>query len=311
MATNKLSTVCKIIEIAANLTDPVYQGTYYGKTVHTPDIINVIQRAKNVGVTKIMVTGGSLTESSLALNMCQLDSSLYSTVGCHPTRCTEFENCTDGPAGYLNKLKELAISGMSTSKVIAFGEVGLDFDRLEFCSKEVQLKHYEPQIQLACELKLPLFLHCRNSFSEFYPIMKKYAHNICGGVVHSYTGTLEEALAFIELGLHIGINGCSMKTEENLRVIAGIPIEKIMVETDAPWCDIKQTHASFRFVKTSVKSVKKEKWSENFLVKSRNEPCRIIEVLEVISGIKNIPLNEVIDQTYENTCGVFFKSELK
>lgn len=71
----------------------------------------------------------------------------------------------------------------------------------------------------------------------------------------------------------IGINGCSLKTVENLEVMSGVPVERMMIETDSPYCDIKPTHAGFKHVVTSWPSKKKEKHEEPSMIKGRNEPC--------------------------------------
>jgi TatD DNase family protein len=86
----------------------------------------------------------------------------------------------------------------------------------------------------------------------------------------------------INLDLYIGINGCSLKTDENLEVVKAIPVDRLLLETDAPWCEIRPTHASFKYwknIEDSLKDVytppskKKEKFESGFMVKSRNEPC--------------------------------------
>lgn len=123
---------------------------------------------------------------------------------------------------------------------------------------------------------LPLFLHCRNAAKDLYNILKK--HTELKGVVHSFDGTAEEAKLFIDLGLYIGLNGCSLKTKENLQVVASLPKEKILLETDSPWCEIRQTHAGYGFISKENKSTpsnKKEKWTSETMVKGRNEPSNI------------------------------------
>ena len=297
-----------IVDIGVNLTDPVYQGRYHHnpQQQHPPDLDRVLERAEASGLTQLIVTGGSLAESREALQISCTSPMLYSTVGCHPTRCLEFEQCKDGAEAYLAKLRELVLTNKDSGKIVAIGETGLDFDRLHFCPKEVQVKHFPPQVLLSIELGLPLFLHCRNAFHDFYAVMKQHISSVKGGVVHSFTGSIEEAIAFTELGLYIGINGCSLKTEDNLKAVSAIPLDKLMVETDAPWCEIKQSHASYKFVKTQFPAVKKEKWDKDKMVKSRNEPCKISQVLEVIAAVKNCSIEQVIEKTHENSRNLFF-----
>lgn len=129
---------------------------------------------------------------------------LFSTVGCHPTRCNEFEESGD-PEAYLSSLSEIAIN--NKDKIVAIGEMGLDYDRLQFCSKDIQKKYFEMQLSLCSTLKLPMFLHCRNAAEDFVRILRKHKDKLTAGVVHSFDGNTEEAYSLLQLGLYIGING--------------------------------------------------------------------------------------------------------
>lgn len=192
----------KFIDIGANLTDSMYQGVYNGSKKHEPDLIPVLKRSWEAGLEKLIITGGSVEESKKAIELANSDDRLFATVGCHPTRCSEFELPPNTPDEYLTHLDNLVKE--NRSKVVALGECGLDYDRLQFCPKDSQKKYFELQLTLNQSLQLPLFLHCRNAASDLYQILSKYTFK---GVIHSFDGSIEEATKFIDLGYYIGLNG--------------------------------------------------------------------------------------------------------
>lgn len=301
---NKQSVFLKMrfIDIGANLTDGMFQGIYGESQKHPEDLNNVLERAYKIGVEKIIITVGSKLDFPRAKELIQKHDKLSMTVGIHPTRCNEFiENGPD----YLKYLSEQIQE--NRNKVSAIGELGLDYDRLKFCDKETQKTYFEEQLKLAEQFELPLFLHCRAAHDDLFNILERNKEKIKkGGVVHTFDGTLDQAKAFIDMGLYIGINGCSLKTEENIKTAAEIPDDKILLETDAPWCEIRPTHAGHKHVKTKFDTVKKkEKWLETHMIGGRCEPSQIIQVLEVLAGIKNRPIEELSEIYYQNTIKLF------
>lgn len=234
--------------------------------------------------------------------------------------------------------------------LVAMGEFGLDYDRLHYCNKAVQLHSFEAQLKVAASLEpqLPLFLHSRAAHSDFVSLLKaafgdRLERLEKGGVVHSFTGTAEEMHELMDLGLYIGINGCGFKTAQNCAVVKEVHLDRLMLETDGPWCEVRPSHEGWKYlvekkpaqepvengtatptegqprqqkqskknqkkepeVPERFKVVKKEKWEQGAMVKGRNEPCNIERVAKIVAGIKGVSVQEVCEAAWRNTAKVF------
>ncbi|CAE8671844.1 unnamed protein product [Polarella glacialis] len=316
------SSAAPLFDVGANMLDPMFQGEYREKPRHPADLPAVLSRGLAAGVRKIIITAGSLQESRDALALCRrhraaavegdLWPTLCCTVGVHPTRCGEFEASSGGgPDAHLQALLE-AGQAAGRELVVATGECGLDYERLEFCPRDVQLEYFELQVTgLAVPLGLPLFLHCRSgeAAQDMLGLLAKYRPSLPTppGVVHSFDGSIEDARRFLELGFYIGLNGCSLRTPENLEVVKQLPSDRILLETDAPWCSIKASHAGHSFVKTHFEEVKKpEKFEEGKCVKDRCEPCHLRQVLEVVAGCRGADPEVLASEIAKSTDLVFF-----
>lgn len=304
----------RFVDIGANLLDERFtEGCYHGKSRHEPDFDKVLQRASDGGIRHLILTAGTLEESALAIKKVrelrqsnQTNCELYCTVGVHPTRCTEFEHNKKGADEHIQALLKLAKDGMQDGVVAAVGEIGLDYDRLQFCSKDVQREQFGRQLlTLASETGLPLFLHNRNVGEELLELLVEHRDKWRTGVVHSFDDSAELAEKFISLGLYIGLNGCSLKTKENLEVVKMLPLEKILLETDCPYCGVKRTHAGYDFVQTHFASKAEKKYEPGLQVKGRNEPCNIVQVAEVIAGCKGIGVEELVEACFSNSLKLF------
>jgi TatD DNase family protein len=344
--TRKLS----FVDIGANLLDECFtEGTYFGKKRHEPDWDEIMERAAKVGVTHLILTAGTLDDSRRALELVRLlrtkqeqgeeaasatstDRMQFAcTIGVHPTRCLqEFvgssndDDDADGSktskddTAVLQELLELAVDGQSDHSVCAIGEIGLDYDRLEFCPKDIQQHYLLRQLETFDSNPslhpLPLFLHNRNVGSDLLEILVKQQQQQNSrsrrsskytGVIHSFDDSLELALRFIDLGFYIGLNGCSLKTEKNLKVVQELPLNRILLETDCPYCEIKPTHAGFRYIHTKFDKKPDKKFECGLMVKGRNEPCQIIQVAEVIASVKNCTVQHVADVCYQNSLTLY------
>ena len=297
-------------DVGINLTDDVYNGKYHGKQAHENDINHVLQRALDIGCGKLMVTGSDLKESRKAIELAEEHPGLcYATIGVHPCSAKSFDKHPGGPSQLLQELETCAIDGKTRGLATAFGEIGLDYDRLFLTDKDTQLKYFEAQLDVAIRVQLPLFLHSRAASCDFERILKgKLPQLPRRGLVHSFTGTVEEMHSLVSLGLDIGVNGCSMKTEENLEVVRAIPLDHLQIETDGPWCEMRASQASAKYKEDAPplpKAVKKEKWAKDFMIKGRNEPVAVAHVAWVIAKVKRLSIEEICEYALRNSIEMF------
>ncbi|KAJ7900173.1 Mg-dependent DNase [Mycena olivaceomarginata] len=312
----------RFIDIAVNLTDPVFRGTYHGKKKHDDDMDSMLERARKAGLKSMIITGTSLEESRDALSLAR-ELGFFCTVGCHPTRSAEFDQFKGGADAYLLALDKLVASNLNgKGRAVAIGECGLDYDRLRFATQEVQQRHFRSQLSLAKKYHLPLFLHSRAAHADFVRILREEgfgedggkAVGGKGGVVHSFTGSTEEVAELMDMGFYISVNGCSLKTEENLQTAKAIRSDRILLETDAPWCSMTGGHASKHHL-ASLSPTLKELYfppstkPENFTlgkpVKGRNEPSAVGGVAWVIHKLHDIALETLTETAFKNTTDLF------
>jgi TatD DNase family protein len=295
----------------------------------------------------MIITGTSLRESKMALQMAKRYGALrplhicaranlhniadlYATVGCHPTRSNEFDKFGGGPDAYLKALGQLIKNNLSgKGRVVAIGECGLDYDRTRFASEAVQRKHFRSQLALAKEYHLPLFLHSRAAHADFVKILRQEGFGTDGGrgvganggLVHSFTGTAEEAKELMDMGFHLSVNGCSLKTQANLKAAQSLPLDRLLLETDAPWCSMTSMHASKAHLDRLPANLRSLYFpdatrSENFVpgkpVKGRNEPMAIGGVAWVLHRLHpQVPFHELTELAWKNTVDLFKLEELR
>lgn len=318
------------------LDDRFVKGVYRGTFRHDPDLDAVFERAVQTGVDKLILTAGTVEESRNAVAMARQWNrqyqgvKCYSTVGVHPTRCQQVfvdrKNCQEKTdEDLLQELLSIAKEGQSDGTVVAIGEIGLDYDRLQFCPRDVQHKYLIRQLHvLAAETKLPLFLHNRSVGNDLYDVLSH--HRECwgtsGGVVHSFDDSPELAERFMsDLNLHIGLNGCSLRDEESLLTVSKLPLDRIMLETEyvlydmslfssltslsCPYCEVRANHAGYQYIQTKFAAKAEKKFERGYAVKSRQEPCHVIQVAEVVAGCRNDSLEQVATACYSNSIALF------
>lgn len=219
--------------------------------------------------------------------------------------------------------------------VIAVGEIGMDYAELLYCPREIQEKYFVAQMRAFAPLGLPFLFHSRECGMHFHdlleaealanPAMRRRPAALgdadsaipqLSGVVHSFNGTQDEQDKLLAMGLYLSLNGSSFREQEVARQVVRIPRHRVLLETDAPWCDIRQKDYGYGFVKTHFDTVKRKKpFVLGKCLERRNEPCHMVQVVEAYLGCLNaeesegggaVTKEEVTRQLYDN-CKAAFK----
>ena len=208
----------QLIDIGANLTHDSFD--------HDRDA--VLQRARDVGVAQLVVTGASREHSPKALKLAQQHPGrLFATAGVHPHHASEYTAECDA------ELRALHVH----AEVVAVGECGLDYFR-DFSPRPAQRRAFELQLQIGVDTGKPLFLHQRDAHADFMAMMQNFEGHLGPAVVHCFTGTRAELFDYLDQDWHIGITGwlCDERRGQHLReLVKHIPAHRLMLETDAPY----------------------------------------------------------------------------
>jgi len=257
-----------LVDIGVNLTAPVFAD----------DLPEVLDRARAAGVRRALVTGTDLDHSRQALALAAAHpGELFATVGVHPHAAAAV------PPDWLTALEQLA----ADPGVRAIGETGLDFNR-DYSPRPDQERVFVAQLELAASLDRPVFLHERDSGGRFFDLLEPFRDRLAGGVLHCFTGGERDLDRALAAGLHIGITGwiCDERRGGALQgLVARIPSERLLIETDAPWL-------LPRTIRPRPKS-------------RRNEPARLPWVLAKLAECRDEDPLTLAEVTTRNACRLF------
>lgn len=332
---------------------------FKGNRLHDDDLDCVLQRAQEHNVQQIILTGTSLAQSAKAIALCRRypDRRLLCTVGVHPAHAGEFlrplddaevrrvvendasmvhahytrpETCTpeveaQHATARLDYLVDLIAQNRDV--VVAVGEIGIDYAELTCCPREVQARYFARQLAAFAPLGLPFLFHSRECGMTFVDQLRASwaacapppAASALRGVVHSFNGGCEEQDALLAMGLTLSVNGSAFREKALADQVATIPLDRFMLETDAPWCDVRPKDYGAGFVTTTFRTIKRKKpFERGACLERRNEPCHLVQVLEAYVGSRNaspyvaeggggaaVKKADVVAAVYENCRAMF------
>lgn len=231
----------------------------------------VIQNSFANGIEKIVNIGTDLKTSRLSVALAQKYPQIFASIAVHPHASKYFALST------VSELEKLS----ADPKVLAIGEIGLDFYR-NWSPKEDQIKAFKSQIELAFKLKKPIVYHIRDAFEETWAIILETKAYQLGGILHSFSGNVEQAKKATELGLYLSFNGTlTYKNSLAQEVVKNIPLDLILLETDCPYLPPQPYRGQ------------------------RNQPDYVKYVLEKMSELLNKPFEELEKITTENAQRIF------
>lgn len=257
-----------LVDIGVNLTADHFAS----------DLPAVLQRARDAGVARQLVTGTDVTHSQAALALAgQYPGELFATAGIHP----------HAAAAVTDRWRQELGTLLADPEVRAAGETGLDFNR-DYSPRPEQEQVFVAQLELAAEHRKPVFLHERDSEGRLFELLRPFERDLVGGVLHCFTGSERDLDRALEAGLHIGITGwiCDERRGLPLQALAHrIPADRLLIETDAPWL-------LPRTIRPRPKS-------------RRNEPGLLPWVLATLAACRDEDPHDLARRTTTNACRLF------
>jgi TatD DNase family protein len=239
---------------------------------YAADQTQIIEQARQAGITLIINVGISLKNSHEVIATAQKFPGIFAAVGVHP----------HGAAGVSEAVVAAIGELLHKPRVVALGEIGLDFYR-QRAPAEVQEKVFRRFLDLAVSHQKPVIIHSRDATGNTLSILKEYHQKLRGGVMHCFSGTYEEARSFLDLGLEISFSG--VLTYPNAKPLQEaarkLPLDRLLIETDAPYLSPQLRRGK------------------------RNEPAFVQFTAETLANLQNLPLEKIADQTWSNTCRLF------
>ncbi|HKK91066.1 MAG TPA: TatD family hydrolase [Desulfobacteraceae bacterium] len=239
------------------------------------DFDDVLARAQNAGVDAMMIAGVTMETNKKAVGMAEKYPNVFAAVGIHPH---DVKQCS---GEMLQEVKQLAAS----SCVKAWGEIGLDFNRM-FSPAPIQEQWLDEQMAAADDLGLPIIFHERDSNGRFLEMVRDFRFKNRQGVVHCFSGSKEEMFTYLDLGYYIGITGILTIKQRGamLRELAAmIPMDRIVIETDAPYL-------------TPAPQKNKTR---------RNEPAFVKSVMTTLAETRAEDVDLLAEQIWQNTCQLY------
>ncbi len=242
-----------------------------------PDAAAVIDRARAAGVTRILSVGTDVASTKSCIALAVAHEGVFASAGIHPNHVAEAR-----PEDW-DEIVRLA----QTQNVVALGETGLDLYWKD-TPLPAQQDYFDRHIRLSQETVLPLIIHQRESAAEILVMLREARQRgPLSGVMHSFTGTAQQAEELLALGLHISFAGMlTFKKSDDLRAVARtIPADRLLVETDSPYLS-----------------------PEPFRGKRPNEPARVVHTAECLARARGVALAELAAQTTANSLALFTRA---
>ncbi len=237
-----------------------------------PDRKSVLERANSQGVRLAIAVGSDVKSSRKSLKIADAYADVYAAVGVHPNEVKSVEKRTLATIASLSE----------SPKAVAVGEIGLDYYR-DHTPQKLQRHWLRDQLRLAIKVQKPVIVHCRNADEDLYNILNEERVWRVGGVLHCFTGDVEFANKLLGLDLYLGAAGplAFEKSADLRKVFEGIPIERILVETDSPYLSPPPDRGK------------------------RNEPGHVVRVAQVLADVFDLTMEDVARITTHNARRLF------